>query len=350
MKFIINTGCSYGVIFRSMFRFTKGNDTPFKVIDLHCDSHGSEYQKRSVIYTVNELIKKGIKGEDIYVICEWSQPNRLLIELPQEFLSDILIDRPDYFESNFVLNNKFKKVEDSEFNFIKKYKSLNVIIGDRMYANIEHADLDSFDNPNIKFYIKEFIKNCPISYKPIDRLEQYLTNILDLQNYLKANNIQYSFLLMNNTFEGYYDNFANFTYTQETRNIVQQEKINLPDLSSFYHIKDFSKYLNNIWESIDLTNFVFYKTDRFNYGGMDEYSMEKFGHISYTAGANPWDIPDDGYCTSFGAHPHDGAHVSFFEEYIYPRINNFIGNLNFDYINRWSKDKHNAIREHYNII
>ena len=41
MKYIINTGCSYGVMFRSMKEFTKGNDTDFKVIDLHCDSFGA---------------------------------------------------------------------------------------------------------------------------------------------------------------------------------------------------------------------------------------------------------------------------------------------------------------------
>ena len=30
MKYIINTGCSYGVMFRSMKEFTKGNDSIFK--------------------------------------------------------------------------------------------------------------------------------------------------------------------------------------------------------------------------------------------------------------------------------------------------------------------------------
>ena len=349
MKFIINTGCSYGVIFRSMFRFTQGSDVDFKVIDLHCDSHGSEYQKRSVIFTINELINKGVSTKDIYVITEWSQPNRLFIEIPNEFVQDILEEK-EYHEPNFVLDNKFKKIENSEYEFIYKHKSLNIVIGDRVYSNIEHADLDSFGNSNAKFYIREFVKNCPISYKPIDRLEQYLTNILDLQSYLKSNEIQYTFYLMNNTFEGYYDNFANFTYTEETRNTVQQDIINLPSLKDFYHIKDFSVYLNNIWKAIDKTNFAFYQTDRFDYGGLDEYSMEKFGHISYTSGANTWDIPDDGYCTSFGAHPHDSAHVSFFEEYIYTKLKDFVGHLEFNYIDRWNKNKHNAIREHYNLI
>lgn len=348
MKYIVNTGCSYGVMFRSMFRFTKGSGVDFKIIDLHADSHGSEYQKRSVILTVNELLKKGVDPTNIYVITEWSQPNRLFIELPHEFTQEILKDK-NYSEPNFVLDKSFKKIENSEFEFIHKYKSLNIIINDRIYANIEHSDLDSFDNKNLKFYIKEFIKNCPISYKPIDRLEHYLTNILDLQSFLKSKGINYTFFLMNNTFEGYYDNFANFSYTEDTRNIVQKEKIKLPNLATYNHIKDFSWYLNNIWESIDKNDFVFYKTENFEHGGIDEYSMEIFGHEAYTAGANSWDIPDDGYCTSFGAHPHDSVYVSFFEQYIYPRFNGFIGNLTFDYTDRWGRTKNNAIRE-YKII
>ena len=345
MKYIINTGCSYGVMFRSMFRFTNGSDVEFRVIDLHCDSHGSEYQKRSIILTVNELIKKGVDSKDIYVITEWSQPNRLFVEIPQEFVEDIL-QNEDYREPNFVLDNSFKKIDNTDLELIVKYKSLNIVINDRIYANIEHSDLESFDNSNARFYIKEFIKNCPISYKPIDRLEQYLTNILDLQSFLKSKNINYSFFLMNNTFEGYYDNFSNFSYTENTLELVQKEKIELQNLQDFIHIKEFSYYLNNIWESLDLSNFVFYKTDRFNYGGIDEYTMETFGHEAYTAGANTWDIPDEGYCTSFGAHPHDSVYVSFFEEYIYPRMNEFIGDIRFDYSNRWSRTKHNAIREY----
>ena len=47
-NYIVNTGCSYGVMFRSMKDFTFVNDSNFEVIDLHCDSHGAEYQKRSV--------------------------------------------------------------------------------------------------------------------------------------------------------------------------------------------------------------------------------------------------------------------------------------------------------------
>jgi len=348
MKYIINTGCSYGVMFRSFKEFTKGNDSDFRIIDLHCDSTGADYAKRSVIYTISKLIESGVSPKDMYVITEWSQPNRLYIELPQEFCDEILNDT-SHNEKTFVLDNTFNRVENTyEINFVDKYKSLTTIFGNRVYANIEHSDLDSFQNKNLHFYIKEFIKNSPINNKPIDRLENYLTNILDLQSFLKSNHIKYSFFLMNNSFEGYYDNFANFSYTKDTLDLVQKDKIILPNLKDFNHIKQFSSYLNQTWNLLDLSNFYFYRTKNFNFGGIDEYAMETFGHISYTSSANEWDIPENGYVTSFGAHPHDSVYLNFFIDYIYDKVFEFIGELKFDFSDRWSPKKHNAIRTNIN--
>jgi hypothetical protein len=329
----------------SFREFTKGNNNDFKIIDLHCDSTGADYAKRSIIYTVSKLIENGVSLKDMYVITEWSQPNRLHIELPLEFCDEILNDKP-HTEKTFVLDNTFNRIENEfPINFVDKFKSLSTIFDDRVYANIEHSDLESFDNKNIKHYIKEFLKNSPINNKPIDRLESYLTNILDLQSFLKSLKIEYSFFLMNNTFEGYYDNFSNFSYTEETLNSVQKEKIILPNLSEYTHIKDFSSYLSTVWNLIDFSNFHFYQTDNFNYGGIDEYTMEKFGHIAYTVGANSWDIPDEGYVTSFGAHPHESVYVNFFIDYMYDKLKPFIGELQFDFTDRWSKNKHNSIRK-----
>jgi hypothetical protein len=345
MKFIINTGCSYGVLFRSFKSFTKGNNNDFTIIDLHCDSTGADYAKRSIIYTVSKLIERGISPKDMYVITEWSQPNRLHTELPKEFCDEILNGEEWALEKTFVLDNTFNRIEnDFPIQFIGKYKSLTTVFGNRVYANIEHSDLDSFDDNNIKYYIKEFVKNSPISNKPIDRLESYLTNILDLQSFLKSNGIEYSFFLMNNSFEGYNENFSNFSYSDETRNVVQKEKIELPNLKNYLQIKDFSDYLQKTWNLLDLSNFHFYRTENFNFGGIDEYTMEKYGHIAYTSAANSWDIPDDGYVTSFGAHPHDSVYIDFFKDYIYNKIKPFIGELEFNIKNRWEKTNHNSIR------
>lgn len=302
--YIINTGCSYGVMFRSMKEFTKGNDTNFEVIDLHCDSFGAEYQKRSIIYTVSKLLWDGISPKNIFVIIEWSQPNRLFTEIPQDLCTDI-INHID-LEGTFVLDNKFNLKTQS--NLIRKYKSLNVIFDDRVYTNPDVDDLTYFENKDIEWYLSEYKKNCHISQKPIDRLEHYLQSIIDTQSFLSSRNIEHISFLMNDTFTD---------------------------------LKYESDYLKTIWNQLDLSKFVFHN----RFGGIDEFAMERFGNIAYLSGANEWDIPEDGNMMEFGNHPHDSVYIDFFEEYIYPKAKEYFGELSFNYTDRWSKLKHNSIRQ-----
>jgi len=341
MKYIVNTGCSYGVMFRSFKEFTIGNTDDFKIIDLHCDSHGAEYQKRSIIYVVSKLLKDGVSPTDIFVLVEFSQPNRLLVELPKENADYILSDVCNS-EGTFILNNKFNRLDDS-YDYIAKYKSLNVIFGDRVYINPELDDFSEYESMH-RYYLKSFVENSPIIYKPIDRYETYLTNILATQSFLKSLGIDYTFFLMNNTFEGYDENLNHIYSTDYVYSLMNLGLIKLPDLKNSICIKDVSSYASEIWNLIDLNKFVFYKTDNFNYGGIDEYAMEKFGNIAYLSSANEWDKPEDGCVVSFGAHPHDSVYVSFFVDYIYDIIKPYIGKLEFNFEDRWNFSKHNAIR------
>jgi hypothetical protein len=339
MKYIINTGCSYGVLFRSMKEFTKAT-ADIKVIDLHCDSFGSDFQKRTILYTIEHLFGNGVSPENISVICEWSQPNRLFVEAPIEFSTQIIKSDIDT-EGAFVLNSNFE-LEREDKKLLKKYRSIYAIMGDRLYLN---PDVDNFNellNSDLIFYFETLKKNIHISHKLIDRYENYITNILDTQSFLKSNGIDYVFFLMNNVFEGYMEEHSHLYGNSD---FLNNEIIKVPDLKNKTQLKDFSSYLTSIWNLIDFDKFVFYKTDRFNYGGIDEYAMEKFGHISYLSIANEWDIPDDGgNVTHFGSHPHDSVYISFFEEYIYPKFKHVFGNMKFDYTNRWDMDKHNSIR------
>ena len=344
IKYIVNTGCSYGVLFRSMKEFTQSNGE-FKVIDLHCDSFGADFQKRTILRTVQHLFSIGIKPQDIYVISEWSQPNRLFVEIPKEF-ADHILETDDDSEGAFILNSKFE-LERENKDLLRKYRSIYAVIGDRAYLN---PDVDNFDellSKPLKTFFERFKKNMYFSHKPIDRYESYLTNILDTQSFLKSLGIDYTFFLMNNVFEGYEGETGHIYTENYLDKFLNKETIVLPDLHRFDQLKDFSSYLQSIWKLIDFDKFVFYKTDRFEYGGIDEYSMEKFGHISYTSGANPWDIPrDESHITYFGAHPHDSIYINFFEEYIYPRVKHIVGEMKFDYTDRWSRTKHNAIRQY----
>jgi hypothetical protein len=155
---------------------------------------------------------------------------------------------------------------------------------------------------------------------------------------------------MNNTFEGYlnvskYTDYTHFSSLNEIKEVLHKEKIILLNLSNQKQIKDFSDYLNKTWNLIDLSNFHFYQTDNFKFGGIDEYAMEKFGNISFVASHEPKDIPKHGYIVGFGAHPHESVYVNFFIDYMYDKLKPFIGELQFDFTDRWQFSKHNSIRK-----
>lgn len=353
MKYIVSTGCSYGVMFKSLGKYTTGNDGDFfRVIDLQIDGMGSEYQKRSIIYVVDQLLKY-VNAEDIYVIVEWSQPGRLLSEIPKEFCSDVFEDLEKHTSDSIVFDNNFIPLNFKlPINLIKVYKSLNAIIGNNMYTNWDNIDLSSFrKNELFKKLFNQWrtLKNCISS---VSIMEKYLEDIVDLQNYLNINGIDSTMFLMNNTFEGWdIENGSHFYTSKECMDSVQEEKIKIKNLFLFDEIKDFSEYCKILWDSIDLSKFVFYKTDRYQYGGIDEYAMEEFGHIAYTSAANPWDIPTDGsYVTSFGAHPHSAVYVKFFEKFIYEKISRgCYSDLKMNYNDIFDSDKHHTKVKH-NII
>ena len=342
MKYIVNTGCSYGVMFRSFKSFVESDNNNFRIIDLHCDSHGAEYQKRSVVFAVSKLLDTGVLPSDIFVITEWSQPNRLFTELPQE-LSKNILSKKNEFEPSFYIDHTFNHVDNSE-PFVLKYKSLCTIFGDRAYINPDVDDTSYLEEDMLDLYIKQYKENSVLNNKPIDRFENYLQNIVSLQDFLKSRNIDYVFFLMNNTLSGYDDNFSHEYFTNEFENIIKQDNISLPKLTFLNQIKDFSTYLQTLWNLLDLNKFVFYTTENIQFGGIDEYAMEKFGHISYYSAMNEWDKTDKTNIAYFGSHPHDSIYIDFFKEYIYKKVHHITGNLQFTMNDRWSPTKHNAIR------
>ena len=155
----------------------------------------SEYQKKKCNLCSFKLLLKGILPKNIFVIIEWSQPNRLLTEIPQDLCEDII--NHDDLEGTFILDNKFNLIEQSN-DYIVKYKSLNIITGDRVYTNPDVDDFTYFNNKDIEWYLSEYKKNCHISHKPIDRYESYLQNIVDTQSFLSSKNIDNISFRMNN--------------------------------------------------------------------------------------------------------------------------------------------------------
>ena len=107
---------------------------------------------------------------------------------------------------------------------------------------------------------------------------------------------------MNNIFEGWSENF-NHVYSNLKGPIV-------PDLSKTLHIKDMSEYCKYLWDLIDLDSFVFHKTIGNNYGGIDEYAIDKFKDNESLYLSNP---KENDYW--YGNHPNTIVYSNFSNDY-----------------------------------
>ena len=160
-------------MFRSFFKYIKSVEkSDFKVIDMHCDSHGAGYQKASVVYVVSQLLDRGVDSSDIYVIVEWSQPNRLFVNLPNEYC-DYITSHANVSENSFVLDSNFKKSE-IDINLPCKFESLFVVIGDDVYGNPEHLNIKEIRNSDLKKFVKSFVKSSEIYHHQLIGLKNIL--------------------------------------------------------------------------------------------------------------------------------------------------------------------------------
>ena len=109
--------------------------------------------------------------------------------------------------------------------------------------------------------------------------------------------------MMSNVFEGWYEDFRH-TYSSVIGPII-------PDLSNTLHIKDMSDYCKYLWGVIDLDSFIFHKTPGNNYGGIDEYSIDKFEGNELLYNENPLQRGNLWY----GLHPNTIVYHSFSNTY-----------------------------------
>lgn len=275
-KYLIIAGCSYSWKCNEKYP----NDVPefflqnYKIIDTGSPSASIEYIKESIIHTIGELLANGVDSSKIYLLSNITNVGRFFIKYP------------DYISNS--LTEYYKK-----FNTIGKYVTTSLI----------QTIPDELKSKEVKNWEKTIISNIENSKLPVQNFEIYLESIVILQSFLKTNNISYTLFPMNNVFEGWSQNFRH-TYSNLTGPIV-------PNLDGTLHIKDMSEYCGYLWNLIDLDNFVFHKTIGNNYGGIDEYAIEKFNGN----GSVYFDNPTETHNYWYGQHPNPIVYTKFSDEY-----------------------------------
>jgi len=276
-KYLIIAGCSY---YWKTDKKNYPNDIPeaflkgYAQIQIGISSSSIERIKESIIHTIGELLERGVDGSNIYLLSNITNIGRNFIKYP-----------------DYMLNS-----------LSECYKQENQI-GKNIVSSLTLTANDEYKSKDVKRWEKNIISNIENSRLPIQYFEIYLESIVILQSFLKRNNISNTIFPMSNVFEGWDDNF-NHTYSNLKGPVV-------PDLSKTLHIKDMSEYCKYLWDLIDLDNFVFHKTIGNNYGGIDEYTIDKFNGDESLYFSNPKEFGNNWY----GNHPEAPAYSSFSDYY-----------------------------------
>ncbi len=351
-KFIIASGCSYATTLSSLenkilnVKLDTSDNLIF--IEIGCASQSSEWAYDSIIYAVNKLFEIGIKSENIYCFVEWTQIERISITHPtilHEFFNTNgwkeKLNKHFYIKSNVpncntIIDGLYDLMNVRMLQDVHNVMSIENV----WYINPTHTDktdILKFDNIDLEIAYNEMLEyelRVPIE----TRVKSYLTNILNLQTYLKNNQISYNFVSMQSQFSGWdidsnYMHVHKYTLNQNRPAYVHtnklkinnrfKETLNINSADDLVEVFPQFKYLIN---QIDFNNWWFHKSDFYRYGGIDEYALETYGLYGYLS--TDYDIRNENtqidishITPSFGYHPHAFIHTLLVNEMMFN--NNF---------------------------
>lgn len=307
-KFIVSSGCSYGVMMKNLFFNHTYLDNVYNKfngdrIEYNYDKHkiifigtalpsqSAEWASHSTQYVLNKLLKLGVKSENIYCFVEWTQYDRIT-NTNENFINLFKLETNDVIPHH--MNKNIRELLH-QFN-VKSFNKLpNVgIIDNCSYINsnsILPTQIETLFGVDGKLMYEKHFKIHQQTTN-ISFLKNYFNNILSLQNYLKGNNIRYNFCNMQSEFDGWIP--TGFEYQQkikygrsyhkyhiENKTILQN--INYDNVKNVgIHVVDAYPQISHLYDLIDFSNWWFYKDDGFNFGGIDEYFLHKYDIYSYS--------------------------------------------------------------------
>jgi hypothetical protein len=320
---IISAGCSYAIhlthtnLIAKKFNLTT-NDFLKKceVIHIGASSSSIQYTKESIFQITKWLMNNGILNEDIFIISNLTQFGRMNFKIDDSLVKETI----DVIESN-------KLIEDGD-NFVFDFYGFKIIQYPRGYFYLNGCIYSSLvDNPShlkkLPKSVYSSILNYYNEYYSIDTLShmvEYINNLIQIQEFLKENKIDYRFYFMNDIFEGWYYE-GEILKHEYTKNVG---KFEIPNLKKYGDVSTLDNKIKDVFSKIDFDNIISYKTEKFNYGGVDEYTITKF---NFTDFISTTEFKNENDYTNFnfiGQHPVLKVTKSFEENFILPELQPFL--------------------------
>lgn len=327
-RFVVSTGCSYGRLADYTFSWLEHTpnsltlkeeygqrnwldlgDNKIISINLSLSSQGSDWQSDSIIHVVNELLKLGVKSENIFCLVEWSQWYRFAVHPPHHYGLDLnKLDFRGYESNHSVFNFRmFRKrdglcqKEKSEilyylYNHFELFKSKACEswgkIGKRIYMIPRNTDSNVYRKLGMDYelFYEDILKienQIPLENK----INSYLNNILRTQYFFEKNNLKYNFAFMQSTLSewGFKDNGilqhplfnGNGQQYENIRNTVRVSPKFNPTNNPESDIENVMPELKHKINQINFDNFWLYETDRFRRGGIDEWTIDNLKETGF---------------------------------------------------------------------
>jgi hypothetical protein len=351
-KFVVSTGCSYGRLADytfNWFEYTPNylnlideygqrdwldlDDNKIISINLSLSSQGSDWQSDSIIHVVNELLKLGVKSENIFCLVEWSQWHRFATHPPHHYdlnLNNLNFNGYEYGKSvfNFRMFQKNTVLYEQEtlgilsylYDYFKLFKSQACEswgkIGERIYMipRIMNANVYRKLGMDYEIFYEDIIKienHVPLENK----INDYLNNILRTQYFFEKNNVKYNFAFMQSTLSDWEVRDSGILqHPLFNGNRNQYDKNTLQVSPKFNPINNPESDIENIMpelkfkvEQINFNNFWFYETDRFRRGGIDEWTIDNLKETGFVETLNNLNV--DVILPNFGNHPGMTAYI-----------------------------------------
>jgi len=356
-KHIVTSGCSYGQMANSITNVTNSQFNTDNIIKKLCNedyslpyfiakndiivwdfslrSQSSEWISDTIEHAINVLLSKGIRASDIYVFCEWTSWDRISVDLYDWLnMDDTDLDvAPESINFGISIpvclrDGNIFPIESTRDVFFPTFKEINIgssngnvgRIGNRFYLTPTHTHRDDFNSVKGKKWhdlAREYELTIPTEVK----IANYLNNIIRTQNFLKKYNINYNFIFMQQSLSAWTRDTHNFNLLEFRDDpSYRLQYIFEGDIITNQYFNPVANPSTNIEEvylpaktkinEIDFSNIWFYKNEKYNRGGIDEWAIDTFGIGCMLSETQVYEITsnkkvsNEDLITNFGHHPH----------------------------------------------
>jgi hypothetical protein len=301
MSHIITAGCSFTNCGMSWPYHIENQN----VYNVGTVGAGNGYISRAAIWQCEDILRRGVDTEDIFLIVMWSGVDRF--EVLSSNKSPLHKDYISGGKNRWWLSNYNRDIHESESVWLK--------------SSIPYMQ---WDNMAVRGLFDKYWKYL---YSEQESFLKTLEYILRVQNYCEVKNIKYKFCSWQNIFNQYYFEVPSgyerngqklsghetwimdwFDKEHWTPNRYWPEELNQKISKDTPLFKDIYPQTTHLWDMIDFDKFWFYEDEQVEYGGLAEWVLLGAKHNM--------GMEND------PAHPSEDSHKKFTKEIVLDWINN----------------------------